>query len=425
MHWKPKLPFNINSYRRIKGFNFNFGPQHPASHGVLRLMMQLDGEIVDRIDTHIGLLHRGSEKLIETKTYLQALPYFDRFDYVSMMTQEHAFCLAIESLLNSLSSSALYTKIRVLFDELTRILNHLLAIACHSLDVGSMSPIFWAFEEREKIMEFYERVSGARMHAAFYRPNDLSSSYINNQLFIDMLLFIKECYKTLAEISNVLTYNKIWKKRLVQVGTLSYDTAKSWGASGVMARSAGLAVDIRTSYNETYSNYKFLDFNSYLGTSGDSYDRFLLRMQEMVESLNISNQILAAFNEISLNKDGNIYVSNKNYFNIASKYSKISTAGFNKKNKYNDMETLINHFKYYTEGFKVPKGFTYRAIEAPRGEFGVSLISDGSSNPYKCKVRTPALQHLQMLSTLTKGHYFADMVTLIGSLDIVFGEIDR
>ena len=429
-HWKPKTPLNINTFRRIKGFNFNFGPQHPASHGVLRLMMQLNGEVVDRIDTHIGLLHRGSEKLMENKNYLQALPYFDRFDYVSMMTQEHAYCLAIETLLNSLESSANYTKVRVLFDELTRLLNHLLAIACHSLDVGSMSPLFWAFEEREKILEFYERVSGARMHAAFYRPNDLSVSYLSSQLLIDILLFVKECFKTLVEINNVLTYNKIWKKRLVQIGVLSYKSAKLWGATGVMARSAGLATDIRCSFNETYSNYKYLDFNSYLGTSGDSYDRFLLRMQEMLESLNIINQVISNFNIIKIKTkdktdDKSIYIFDKNYFSVGNINNPYKVNNFNKRTKFNDMERLINHFKYYTEGIIVPNGFTYRGIEAPKGEFGVTLVSDGTNQPYRCKVRTPALHHLQLLTTLSKGHMFADMVTLIGSIDIVFGEIDR
>lgn len=417
---------NINTFKRIKGFNFNFGPQHPAAHGVLRLILQLNGEVIDRIDTHIGLLHRGSEKLMENKTYLQALPYFDRFDYVSMLTQEHAYCLGIETLLNSLNSTSSYTKIRVLFDELTRILNHLLAIACHSLDVGSMSPLFWAFEEREKIMEFYERVSGARMHAAFYRPNDLSISYIDTQLMVDILLFVKECYKTLSEITNVLTYNKIWKKRLVQIGVLSYSTAKNWGASGVLARSAGLATDIRCSYNETYSNYKYLDFNSYLGTTGDCFDRFLLRMQEMIESLNIINQIISSFSILNINyKNNSMYTKKFDYFSSQATFNPYKNNNFNKKTKFNSMEKLIDHFKYYTEGFIVPKGFTYRCIEAPKGEFGVTLLSDNSNHPYKCKVRTPALQHLQMMNTLVKGHMFADLVTLIGSLDIVFGEVDR
>lgn len=380
--------------------------------------------MVERADPHVGFLHRGTEKLIENRTYLKSLPYFDRLDYVSMMAQEHAFCIAIESLLKTISHTSLYVQIRVLFDELTRILNHLLAISTHSLDVGNMSPVFWAFEERERIMEFYERVSGARMHAAFYRPNDIDWTGLNYQFFLDLSLFAKDCFKSLTEIFTVLATNKIWKSRLVNIGSLNVNDAYFYGVSGPVIRSVGIKKDIRFLASETYSYYWFLSINGYLGKRGDSYDRFLIRIREMYESVNIIFQILTNLTNIS---DNNKYV-NSTKTNFFSFFEFLYSQKFKKLNhntKYNSMETLINHFKYYSEGMKVPQGFVYKAIEAPKGEFGVSIISDGTSNPYRCKIRTPAYHHIQVMPRLVQGHFFADLVTVLGSQDIVFGDVDR
>lgn len=424
--WQPTLIQNSFSERKIKSFILNFGPQHPASHGVLRLVVQLNGELVERADPHVGFLHRGTEKLIESRTYLKALPYFDRLDYVSMMTQEHAFCLAIESLLKTTSHTALYVQIRVIFDELTRILNHLLAISTHSLDVGNMAPLFWAFEERERIMEFYERVSGARMHAAFYRPNDIDWTGLNYQFFLDVSIFSRNCFKSLTEIFTVLTTNRIWKSRLVGIGSLNMIDAYSYAASGPIIRSVGLKKDLRFLRSETYSHYWFLSMQGYLGKRGDSYDRFLIRMREMYESLNIVFQVLANISNLSF-ENFNLSYKNKNT-NFFSFFDYLYSQKFKKINyntKYNSMESLINHFKYYSEGIKVPKGFVYKAVEAPKGEFGVSLISDGSSMPYRCKIRTPAYHHIQIMPRLVQGHFFADLVTVLGSQDIVFGDVDR
>lgn len=423
--WQPTTPYNSYSERKIKSFILNFGPQHPASHGVLRLIVQLNGELVERADPHIGFLHRGTEKLIEHRTYLKSLPYFDRLDYVSMMTQEHAFCIAIESLLKTISHTSLYVQIRVLFDELTRILNHLLAISTHSLDVGNMAPVFWAFEERERIMEFYERVSGARMHAAFYRPNDIDWTGLNYQFFLDVSLFARDCFKSLTEIFSVLTTNRIWKSRLVNIGSLNITDAFNYGVSGPVIRSVGIKKDIRFLKSETYSHYWFLSINGYLGKRGDSYDRFLIRIREMYESVNIIFQILT--NLTNLNNKSQ-YAKNKDNVNFFSFFDYLYNQKFQKLNfntKYNSMESLINHFKTYSEGLKVTKGFVYKAVEAPKGEFGVSLISDGSSNPYRCKIRTPAYHHIQIMPRLVQGHFFADLVTVLGSQDIVFGDVDR
>ena len=398
---------NTNKSKSIKNWLLNFGPQHPAAHGVLRLLLQLNGEIIERADPHIGFLHRGTEKLIETKLYLQALPYFDRLDYVSMMAQEHSFCLSVEGLMNTITYTTVYNKIRTLFDELTRLLNHFLTISTHSLDVGNMSPLFWAFEERERIMEFYERVSGARMHAAFYRPNEFDISGINIQLLSDISLFVKDSFKSLTEIYVTLTTNKIWKLRLVNIGKLSMLQAINFGATGVILRSSGVNKDLRLSKTETYGSYWQLNFKSFIGSRGDSFDRFLIRVREMFESLYLIFQIinlLISYTFISSHNNTLLY-----YNNI----------------KYLSMEKLIEHFKHYSEGIKVPKGLIYKSIEAPKGEFGVTLISDNSTNPFRCKIKTPAYTHLQLLSFLLKGHYFADAVTLIGSQDIVFGEVDR
>lgn len=433
--WHPYIPRDSSNLKKIKNVNLNFGPQHPAAHGVLRLILQLDGEIVEKMDPHIGLLHRGSEKLIEDRIYLQSLPYFDRFDYVSMLVQEHAYCLAIESLLGTVNYSATFVQIRTMYDELTRILNHMLAIACHALDVGSMSSIFWAFEEREKIMEFYERVSGARMHAAFYRPNEVNLTSISVFLLEDIVEFVRNCFTTLNEMHNVLTYNKIWKQRLVNIGSYSYKTCLDYGLTGVMARCTGIKRDLRLDKMETYANYYHLYFRSYLGKNGDSYDRFLIRMNEMTESLNIINQVVSRikkFNKIKILKNTTAKQENKltNITNInphsVLKYLYPQYQNHHSyKSEYTSMEKLINHFKYWSEGFVVKKGWTYRAVESPKGEFGVSIVSDNTNKPYRCKVRSPAYHHLQVLSKISKGHFLADLVTLIGTVDIVFGEIDR
>ena len=414
------MAYNTQSLKKLKTININFGPQHPAAHGVLRLIAQLNGEIIEKTDIHIGLLHRGSEKLIETKSYLQGLPYFDRFDYVSMLVQDHAYFLAIESLLGTTNYKTSGTQIRTMFDELTRILNHLLCIACHALDVGSMSSVFWGFEEREKIMEFYERVSGARMHAAFYRPNDNNLLAYSENLLEDILHFTKNSFITLNEMHNVLTYNKIWKQRLVNIGTISYQTCLNYGLTGVLSRSTGIKRDLRLSKLETYANYYFLNFRGYIGQHGDSYDRFLIRMNEMSESLNIINQCL---NKLLIFKKNKYITINNN--KILNYLYNTETKNLNKKNMYNSMESLINHFKYWGEGTLVKKGITYQAVESPKGEFGVSLFSDGTNKPYKCKVRSPAYHHLQVLPAVAKGHFLADLVALIGTVDIVFGEIDR
>ena len=424
--WQTTIPHNSYLEKRVKSFILNFGPQHPASHGVLRLVIQLNGELIEKVDSHVGFLHRGTEKLIENRTYLKSLPYFDRLDYVSMMTQEHAFCLAIEFLLKSFSYTSLYVQIRVLFDELTRILNHLLAISTHSLDVGNMSPVFWAFEEREKIMEFYERVSGARMHAAFYRPNDIDWTGLNYQLFLDLTFFIKNCFKSLTEIFSVLVTNKIWKTRLVNIGTLNITDSYIYGVTGPVLRSVGIKKDLRFVKNENYAYYWFLNMHGFLGKRGDSFDRFLIRIREMYESINIIFQIL--INLTNLIENNNLNFNTIKNINMISFFDFLYLQKSLKNDfnvKYNSMETIINHFKNYSEGIKVPKGFIYKAIEAPKGEFGVSLISDGTSNPYRCKIRTPAYHHTQIISRLVQGHFFADLVTVIGSQDLVFGDVDR
>lgn len=370
----------------------------------------------------MGFLHRGTEKLIENRTYLKALPYFDRLDYVSMMTQEHSFCISIESLLGTVTYTAVYTQIRVLFDELTRVLNHLLALSTHSLDVGNMAPVFWAFEERERIMEFYERVSGARMHAAFYRPNDIDWTGLNYQFFLDVAFFARDCFKSLTEIFAVITTNRIWKSRLVSVGGLNYTDVITHGITGPVARSVGCKKDIRFSKSESYSHYWFLAVNGYLGRRGDSYDRFLVRIREMYESINIVFQVLTNLTSVTYRNTINASTDFLSFFELLNKNVKFKN---DYNSKYNSMENLINHFKIYSEGIRVPKGFIYRAVEAPKGEFGTSLVSDGTSNPYRCKIRTPAYHHMQVMSRAVHGHFFADLVTVLGSLDIVFGDVDR
>ena len=404
--------------KNIKTMNINFGPQHPAAHGVLRLILQLNGEIVERVDPHIGLLHRGSEKLMESKNYLQSLPYFDRFDYCSMLIQEHAYCLGIESLMGTNNYSTTINQTRTLYDELTRILNHMLAIACHALDVGSMSSIFWAFEEREKILEFYERVSGARMHAAFYRPNVVNIDAITQNILEDILEFSRNCFSTLNEMHNILTYNKIWKHRLVNIGIYNYQTCLDYGLTGVMSRSVGIKRDLRLSKMETYAGYYFLNFRGFLGQNGDCYDRFLIRMNEMAESLNIINQVI--YKIIKFNKKKEITP------HLILKYSnkKVYENTLNKDN-YNSMEKLISHFKYWSEGEKIKSNWTYQSVESPKGEFGVFIVSDNTNKPFRCKVRSPAFHNMHLLPQISKGHFLADLVTLIGTIDVVFGEVDR
>ena len=408
--------FNWNIYKKYNNKNIilNFGPQHPAAHGVLRLILQLEGEIVQRTDIHIGLLHRGSESLIEGRHYEKSIPYFDRMDYCSMMSQEHAFVLAIESLLK-ISDANLHTNlIRVLFDELTRVLNHMLAIACHALDIGSMSSIFWAFEEREKIMEFYERISGARMHAAFHKPLNLFLPQIDHSLLNDILFFIQNCYTTLNEMHNVLTFNKIWKQRLVNIGTLSSETCEFYNLSGVMARSCGIKRDLRLSPKDVYSSYNIFSFKSYFGVNGDCFDRYLIRMLEMGESLHICN---TAVNLILNSSTQN----NKILNNL------VSDVYFNKNSldTYSSMEDLINHFLHWHTGISVNKDTQLSFIESPKGEFGVILTSNNTTKPHKCKIKSPSYYNLQALPKLSKGHYLADIAALIGTIDIVFGEVDR
>jgi len=389
--------------RKIKNFTINFGPQHPAAHGVLRLVLELNGEIVDRADPHIGLLHRGTEKLIEYKTYTQALPYFDRLDYVSMMTQEHTYVLAVEKLLGcSVPLRAQY--IRVIFCEITRVLNHLLAIGCHAMDVGAMTPFLWAFEEREKLMEFYERVSGARMHAAYFRPGGVNSD-LSFGLLDDIYLFSKQFVTRLDEMEEMLTLNRIWKQRLIDIGIIDKKDACAWGFSGVMLRGSNISWDLRK--NQPYEVYNSMEFNIPVGKNGDCYDRYLVRIKEMRESLSIIQQCL---NSISV---GPVFLDD---YKISSP-SKLSIK--------TSMESLIHHFKLFTEGFVVPQGETYTATEAPKGEFGVYLISNGTNRPYRCKIKAPGFSHLQSLNFMVKNHMIADVVTIICTQDIVFGEVDR
>jgi len=369
----------------------------------LRLVLELNGEIVDRADPHIGLLHRGTEKLIEYKTYTQALPYFDRLDYVSMMTQEHTYVLAVEKLLGcSVPLRAQY--IRVIFCEITRVLNHLLAIGCHAMDVGAMTPFLWAFEEREKLMEFYERVSGARMHAAYFRPGGVNSD-LSFGLLDDIYLFSKQFVTRLDEMEEMLTLNRIWKQRLIDIGIIDKKDACAWGFSGVMLRGSNISWDLRK--NQPYEVYNSMEFNIPVGKNGDCYDRYLVRIKEMRESLSIIQQCL---NSISV---GPVFLDD---YKISSP-SKLSIK--------TSMESLIHHFKLFTEGFVVPQGETYTATEAPKGEFGVYLISNGTNRPYRCKIKAPGFSHLQSLNFMVKNHMIADVVTIIGTQDIVFGEVDR
>jgi NADH dehydrogenase (ubiquinone) Fe-S protein 2 len=389
--------------KKIKNFTLNFGPQHPAAHGVLRLVLELNGEVVERADPHIGLLHRGTEKLIEHKSYMQALPYFDRLDYVSTMAQEHTYTLAVEKLLNATIPQRAMA-IRVLYLEMTRILNHLLAVGCHAMDVGAMTPFFWAFEEREKLMEFYERVSGARFHAAYIRPGGVAAD-LPLGLLDDIYVFVEQFNDRLDEIEEMLTSNRIWKQRLVDIGVVSAQEALDWGFSGVMLRGSGHLWDLRK--NQPYEIYEDLDFDIPVGTNGDCYDRYLIRVEEMRQSIRIMWQVL----------------NNMPSGPVKSEDKKISPPS--RAAVKESMEALIHHFKYYSESFSVPAGETYSATEAPKGELGVYLVSNGSNRPYRCKIKAPGFGHLQALDFMAKGHLVADVVTIIGTQDIVFGEVDR
>jgi NADH dehydrogenase (ubiquinone) Fe-S protein 2 len=389
--------------KKIKNFTLNFGPQHPAAHGVLRLILELNGEIIERVEPHIGLLHRGTEKLIEYKTYLQALPYFDRLDYVSMMAQEHTYSLAVENLTQiSIPLRAQY--IRVLFLEITRILNHLLAVGCHAMDVGAMTPFLWAFEEREKLMEFYERVSGARMHSVYIRPGGVSQD-IPIGFLDDLYIFAEQFSLRVDEMEEMLTTNRIWKQRLINVGVVSSKEAVEWGFSGVLLRGSGLNWDLRK--KQPYEVYEKMNFDVLTGINGDCYDRYVIRVGEMRQSVSI---IMQCLNNIS---NGAIRTDDKK-----------STSPLRHDIK-NSMESLIHHFKFFTEGVSVLRGETYTATEAPKGEFGVYLLSNGTNRPYRCKIKAPGFGHLQALNMMSKGHMIADVVTIIGTQDIVFGEIDR
>ncbi len=388
---------------QIQPYTMNFGPQHPAAHGVLRLVLEMDGEIVDRADPHIGLLHRGTEKLIEHKTYLQAVPYFDRLDYVAPMNQEHAFALATEKLLG-ITTPPRAQYIRVMFAEIGRILNHILNITTFALDVGAITPSLWGFEEREKLMEFYERVCGARLHANYFRPGGVAID-MPAGLTEDIFDYTESFHKFWDDMNNLLTENRIFKQRTVDIGVVSKDDALDWGFTGPMLRGSGVPWDLRKS--QPYDVYEELDFDIPIGKTGDCYARYLVRMEEMLQSNKIIQQCIENMPQ------GRVKVDDH-------KITPPPRAEMKKS-----MEAMIHHFKLYTEGYHVPAGETYTAVEAPKGEFGVYLIADGTNKPYKCKIRAPGFAHLQALDFMSKGHMLADTVAIIGSLDIVFGEIDR
>jgi NADH-quinone oxidoreductase subunit D len=387
----------------IKPMTMNFGPQHPAAHGVLRMVMEMDGEVVERIDPHIGLLHRGTEKLIEYKTYLQAIPYFDRLDYVSPMNQEHAFVLAVEKLAG-LEVPLRGQYIRVLFSEITRILNHLLNVPAYAMDVGAMTPFLWCFEQREHLMGFYERVSGARLHAAYFRVGGVHQD-MPAGLAEDILDWADKFPAVLDDIESLLTENRIFKQRTVDIGIVSADDAIDWGFTGPMLRASGIAWDLRKA--QPCDVYERMEFDVPVGKNGDCYDRYLVRMEEMRQSLRMIRQCLAEM------PSGPVLSEDRKYTPPSRGEMKRS------------MEALIHHFKLYTEGYHVPEGETYTAVEAPKGEFGVYLIADGTNRPYRCKIRAPGFAHLQAMDYVCKGHMLADSVAVLGSMDIVFGEIDR
>jgi len=389
--------------QELRNYHLNFGPQHPAAHGVLRLVLELDGEVVERVDPHIGLLHRGTEKLIEYKTYLQATPYFDRLDYVAPMNQEHAFVLAAEKLLG-LEVPRRGQFIRVLYSEIGRILAHMLNVTTQALDVGALTPPLWGFEQREKLMIFYERASGARLHANYFRVGGVHRD-LPPKLIEDIYNFCDPCEQALDDLEELLTGNRIFKQRNVDIGVVSQDDALAWGFSGVMVRGSGMAWDLRRS--QPYEVYSELDFDIPVGKNGDCYDRYVIRMEEMRQSLRIMKQC------IEMMPGGPVHAED-------GKIVPPSRADMKRS-----MEALIHHFKLYTEGYRVPAGEVYVAVEAPKGEFGVYLVSDGGNKPYKCKIRAPGYAHLQAMDHLCKGHMLADVAAILGSIDIVFGEVDR
>lgn len=400
---QPREDAHLVEETQIRPYTLNFGPQHPAAHGVLRLVLEMDGEVVERADPHIGLLHRGTEKLIEYKTYTQAVPYFDRLDYVAPMNQEHAFALATEKLLG-ITAPLRAQYIRVLFAELGRILNHLLNITTFALDVGAITPALWGFEEREKGMEFYERVCGARLHANYFRPGGVSQD-LPAGLADDMWEWTETVPNCIKDLDSLLTGNRIFKQRTVDIGVVTKEQALDWGFSGPMLRASDVAWDLRKS--QPYDVYDKMDFDIPVGKTGDCYARYLIRMEEMHQSLKIMRQCLKEL------PDGPIKVNDY----------KVSPPP--RAEMKSSMEALIHHFKLFTEGYHVPAGETYTAVEAPKGEFGVYLVSDGSNRPYRCRIRAPGFPHLQGLDFMSKGHLLADAVSIIGSMDIVFGEIDR
>ncbi|PKQ07094.1 MAG: NADH-quinone oxidoreductase subunit D [Alphaproteobacteria bacterium HGW-Alphaproteobacteria-12] len=389
--------------QELRNYHLNFGPQHPAAHGVLRLVLELDGEVVERVDPHVGLLHRGTEKLIEYKTYMQAMPYFDRLDYVAPMNQEHAFLLAVERLLG-IDVPRRGQFIRVLYSEIGRILSHMLNITTQALDVGALTPPLWGFEEREKLMIFYERASGARMHANYFRAGGVHRD-LPPKLLEDIYNFCDPCAQVLDDLEVLLTDNRIFKQRNVDIGIVSQQDALDWGFSGVMVRGSGLAWDLRRS--QPYEVYSELDFDIPIGKNGDCYDRYLIRVEEMRQSLRIMKQCIEMMPGGPVRSlDGKV---------VPPPRAEMKSS----------MEALIHHFKLYTEGYHVPEGQVYAAVEAPKGEFGVFLVSDGGNKPYKCKIRAPGFAHLQAMDHLCKGHMLADVSAILGSIDIVFGEVDR
>ncbi len=391
----------------VRNFSINFGPQHPAAHGVLRLVLELDGEVCTRVDPHIGLLHRGTEKLIEYKTYLQAVPYFDRLDYVAPMNQEHAWALAIERLLG-LEVPKRGQLIRVLYSEIGRLLSHLLNVTTQAMDVGALTPPLWGFEEREKLMVFYERASGSRMHAAYFRPGGVHQD-IAPELVEDIGVFCDHHNKVLDDIEGLLTDNRIFKQRNVDIGVVSLKECFAWGFSGVMVRGSGAAWDLRKS--QPYECYNEMDFDIPIGKNGDCYDRYLIRMQEMRESVKIMKQCVNRL--LGAEKTGPVSAADGKV--VPPKRGEMKRS----------MEALIHHFKLHTEGFHTPPGEVYAAVEAPKGEFGVYLVSDGTNKAYRCKLRAPGFAHLQAMDHICRGHLLADVSAVLGSLDIVFGEVDR
>jgi len=388
---------------QIKPLTLNFGPQHPAAHGVLRLVLEMEGEVIERADPHIGLLHRGTEKLIEYKTYLQAVPYFDRLDYVAPMNQEHAFALAVEKLLGiTVPKRGQY--IRVIYSEIGRILNHILNLTTFALDVGAMTPILWGFEERERLMEFYERASGARLHAAYFRPGGVHQD-LPAGLLDDIARFCTSFPQVIDDFDNLLSENRIFRQRTVDIGAVPAEEAMDWGFSGPMLRGSGVPWDLRRS--QPYECYDELEFQIPIGKNGDCYDRYMVRMEEMRQSVKIMRQCIEKM------PDGPVHVPN----------TKITPPKRGEMKR--SMEALIHHFKLYTEGYHVPPGETYSAVEAPKGEFAVYLVADGSNRPYKCKIRAPGFAHLSAMDFMCRGHMLADSVAILGSMDIVFGEVDR